>query len=40
MMICVSCLVLLAGGDALSVCLNTVAMLFLYDIDNIAFHFF
>eukprot|EP01045_Picozoa_sp_COSAG04_P004037 COSAG04_NODE_171_length_21611_cov_4.302808_11_plen_483_part_00 len=30
-------LVLLKGGDALSVCLNTVAILFLCDIDNIAF---
>ena len=30
-------LVLYKGGDALSVCLNTVAILFLCDIDNIAF---
>merc|ERR1712093_665666 len=30
-------LVLWKGGDALSVCLNTVAILFLCDIDNIAF---
>ena len=30
-------LVLTKGGDALSVCLNTVAILFLCDIDNIAF---
>ena len=30
-------LVLAKGGDALSVCLNTVAILFLCDIDNIAF---
>ena len=30
-------LVLLKGGDALSVCLNTVAILFLCDIDNIVF---
>ena len=30
-------LVLFKGGDALSVCLNTVAILFLCDIDNIAF---
>ena len=30
-------LVLIKGGDALSVCLNTVAILFLCDIDNIAF---
>ena len=29
--------VAIAGGDALSVCLNTIAVLFLYDIDNIAF---
>ena len=30
-------LVLLKGGDALSVCLNTVAILFMCDVDNIAF---
>eukprot|EP01043_Picozoa_sp_COSAG02_P016893 COSAG02_NODE_753_length_17610_cov_23.119753_17_plen_480_part_00 len=30
-------LVLLKGGDALSICFNTVAILFLCDIDNIAF---
>ena len=30
-------LVLIKGGDALSVCLNAVAILFLCDIDNIAF---
>eukprot|EP01043_Picozoa_sp_COSAG02_P047990 COSAG02_NODE_4662_length_5119_cov_2.425299_2_plen_612_part_00 len=30
-------LVMFKGGDALSVCLNTVATLFLCDIDNIAF---
>ena len=30
-------LVIIKGGDALSVCLNTVAILFLCDIDNIAF---
>ena len=30
-------LVLYKGGDALSICLNTVALLFLCDIDNIAF---
>jgi hypothetical protein len=35
---CATCnLVAIAGGDALSVCLNTIAVLFLYDIDNIAF---
>ena len=33
----VSTLVLLKGGDALSVCLNTVAILFMCDIDNIFF---
>ena len=33
----VPALVLFKGGDALSVCLNTVAILFLCDIDNIAF---
>jgi hypothetical protein len=33
----VPALVLYKGSDALSVCLNTVAMLFLCDIDNIAF---
>lgn len=31
-------LVLYKGGDALSVCLNTVAILFLCDIDNITFN--
>ena len=30
-------LVLYKGGDALSICLNTVAILFMCDIDNIAF---
>jgi hypothetical protein len=30
-------LVLLKGGDALSVCLNTIAILFMCDIDNIFF---
>eukprot|EP01045_Picozoa_sp_COSAG04_P010169 COSAG04_NODE_615_length_11914_cov_12.688447_10_plen_512_part_00 len=33
----VPALVLYKGGDALSVCLNTVAILFLCDIDNICF---
>lgn len=37
-LMCATCnLVAIAGGDALSVCLNTIAVLFLYDIDNIAF---
>ena len=31
-------LVLVKGGDALSVCFNTVAILFLCDIDNILFN--
>ena len=31
-------LVMIKGGDALSVCFNTVAILFLCDIDNIAFN--
>merc|ERR1711969_199542 len=30
-------LVMIKGGDALSVCLNSVAILFMCDIDNIAF---
>ena len=30
-------LVLVKGGDALSVCLNTIAILFLCDVDNIVF---
>ncbi len=33
----VSGLVAVGGGDALSVCLNTIAVLFLYEVDNIAF---
>ena len=37
LVISVPTLVLFKGGDALSVCLNTVAILFLCDIDNIAF---
>ena len=31
-------MVVLEGGDALSVCFNTVALLFLCEIDNICFH--
>ena len=37
LVITVPALVLFKGGDALSVCLNTVAILFLCDIDNIFF---
>eukprot|EP01052_Picozoa_sp_SAG31_P024019 SAG31_NODE_2017_length_6663_cov_3.680530_6_plen_223_part_00 len=33
----VTCLVVVNGGDALSICLNTIAVLFLYDVDNMAF---
>ena len=33
----VSSLVAVGGGDALSLCLNSVAVLFLYEVDNIAF---
>ena len=37
-LMCAVCdLVAIAGGDALSLCLNTIAVLFLYDVDNIAF---
>ena len=36
----VPALVLLRGGDALSVCLNTVAVLFLCEIDNLAYAVF
>ena len=33
----VSILIVFKGGDALSVCFNTIAILFLCDIDNVAF---
>jgi hypothetical protein len=34
----VATLVILKGGDALSVCFNTVAIIFLVEIDNISYH--
>jgi hypothetical protein len=34
----VSALVMTRGGDALSVCCNTVAILFLVEVDNISYH--
>ena len=34
----VSALVILEGGDALSICFNTVAILFLVEIDNMSYH--
>lgn len=33
----ISILVTMMGGDALSICLNTIAVLFLFDVDNMAF---
>jgi hypothetical protein len=38
MLIAVATLVMTKGGDALSVCFNTVAILFLVEIDNISYH--
>jgi hypothetical protein len=37
-LIIVSALVMTRGGDALSVCFNTVAIMFLVEIDNISYH--
>jgi hypothetical protein len=34
----VATLVIMRGGDALSVCFNTVAIIFLVEIDNISYH--
>jgi len=38
--LCYACawLVLFKGGDALSVCFNTIALLLLLDIDNLTYH--
>eukprot|EP01051_Picozoa_sp_SAG22_P014244 SAG22_NODE_1698_length_3788_cov_3.925725_2_plen_469_part_00 len=38
MLTLVSTLVMTRGGDALSVCFNTVAIIFLVDIDNMSYH--
>ena len=38
MLFTVVVIVLLLGGDALSVCMNTVAIMFMTDADNIAYN--
>ena len=34
---CIVCLVTYQGGDALSIALNTVAIIFLVEVDNVAY---